>query len=355
MDYLKDNWLKTVTFFLVLNLVVACKNDDDKNTPDVSHIQTSVSIIRFEQDLMTVDTNNVVAGVQQLESKYPIITDLFFTDIIAAKQPINSSNTQSGGQEQFHKMVKLFLADTQVRKTFDTCGLIFKNFDTYKKQFDQAAKYYKYYFPAQKELTFVTFVSQYNYDVFPFGRDTIGIGLDFYLGENHTDYEYIENLRYGYVKRTLTPEHLVAKAMRMQIAQLAGTEGGNRMLDVMVHNGKQLYILDALLPETPDSIKFGYSAAQTQWCVDNESGIWGSFLKNNVVYETNFKKVAKLISPSPNSPGMPAEAPGETGNFIGWQIVKQYMKKHPQTSMTELLALKDAQMILEHSKYKPRR
>ncbi len=353
--------IKISIFILFISLIIGCKSDsdDDKNIPDVSNIKTTVNILRFEQDLFAIDTNNAVVGIQHLEAQYPKVADEFFTTIIGAKPPhpagSNPPQMSLESTPQYYEMVRQFIADMQVRKTMDTCQIVFKNFDPYKKQLEQAARFYKYYFPIKADLTFITFVSQYNYDVFPFGRDTIGIGLDFYLGENHSDYEFMETLRYGYVRRTLTPEHLVAKTMRMQIAQLAGDEGGNRMLDVIVHNGKQLYILDLLLPTTPDSIKFGYSAAQTQWCKDNESGIWASFLKNNVVYETNFKKIAKLISPSPNSPGMPPEAPGETGNFIGWQIVKQYMKRFPKTSLTELLSLKDAQMVLEQSKYKPRR
>lgn len=358
---MKINSIKTLFFLLFISLFVGCNSDEDdnKNIPDVSNIKTTINLYRFEQDLFAIDTNNVAVGIQNLEARYPKVADLFFTAIIGAKQPVpngtNNTSLQKEATEQYYGMVHQFLTDTQVRKTMDTSQIMFKNFEPYKKKLEKAAQFYKYYFPAQPDLTFVTFVSQFNYDVFPFGRDTIGIGLDFYLGENHSDYEHMEMLRYAYVRRTLTPEHLVAKAMRMQIAQIAGEEGGNRMLDIMVHNGKQLYILDLLLPTTPDSVKFGYSAVQTQWCKDNESGMWASFLKNNVVYETNLKKIAKLVSPSPNSPGMPPEAPGETANYIGWQIVKQYMKRMPKTSLTELLALKDAQMILEQSKYKPRR
>jgi uncharacterized protein YjaZ len=52
---------------------------------------------------------------------------------------------------------------------------------------------------------------------------------------------------------------------------------------------------------------------------------------------------------------MPQEAPGETGNYIGWQIVKQFMKRNPTTSMSQLLAIGDAQQILDRAKYKPAR
>ena len=348
--FMKNLNIKISIAILFTTLIIGCQNDEEKkNIPDVSNISTNVKIQRFEQDLFAIDTINTEGGIQNLEAKYPKVADLFFGAIIGAKQPNQTP-------PQYKAMIKQFLTDTSVRKTADTAQIVFKNFEPFKKELEQAARFYKYYFPNQPDLTFITFVSQYNYDVFNFGRDSIGIGLDFFLGENHSDYNFMETLRYAYIRRTLTKEHLVAKAMRMQIAQMAaGTEGGDRMLDVMIFNGKQLYILDQLLPNTPDSIKFGYNAVQTKWCKDNESGIWSSLLKNNVLYETNFKKIAKLVTPSPNSPGMPPEAPGETGNYIGWQIIKQYMKRNPNTSMQQLLGMRDAQMILDKSKYKPTR
>jgi hypothetical protein len=346
-------------FFALFTLSIftlSCGNDDEKkNIPDISNIQTNLKIVRFEQALFGIDTTKTEAGLQAIETQYPNVANAFFQSIIAAKKP-------NQAPPQYFPLVKQFLTDTFVRKTFDTSQIVFKNFETYQKELTQAIRFYKYYFPKQVEPTFFTFISQYNYDIYPFSRDTIGIGLDFFLGAQHADYQYIENLRYDYVRRTLTPEHLVAKTMRMVVQNVSNTvengrntEGGNRLLDLIIHNGKQLYILDQLLPYTADSIKFGYSSAQTKWCKENEAGMWASFLKENVIYETNFKKIAKLVTPSPNSPGMPQEAPGETGNYIGWQIVKQFMKRNPTTSIAQLLAITDAQQILDKSKYKPER
>lgn len=52
---------------------------------------------------------------------------------------------------------------------------------------------------------------------------------------------------------------------------------------------------------------------------------------------------------------MPAEAPGRTGSWLGWQIINSYMAKHPETSLPELLRLKDSQALLNQSGYKPPR
>jgi hypothetical protein len=326
--------------------LTSCGSDDKKDIPDVSGIQAEATFIRFDKALFDIDTNKIEDGLKNLEAQYPSITNAFWTAIIGAKKP-------NEAPPQYFPVVRQFLTDYYVRKTADTTQIVFKNFDTYQKQLNEAARFYKYYFPKNPNLTFVTFVSQYNYDVFPFGHDTIGIGLDFFLGEKYPDYMQLENARYDYVRRTLTPEHLAAKALRLHIQDMVGEGSGNRLLDIAVHNGKQLYILDKLLPNTPDSIKFGYSGAQTKWCKENEAGIWASFLKENVLYEANFKKIAKLVTPSPNSPGMPLEAPGETGNYIGWCIVEQFMARNPEISLTQLLQLKDAQQILTKAKYKP--
>ena len=63
----------------------------------------------------------------------------------------------------------------------------------------------------------------------------------------------------------------------------------------------------------------------------------------------------KYINTSPNSPGMPDQAPGRTANYIGLQIVKAYMKRFPETTIPELLAIQDVQKIMDLSRYKPKR
>ena len=123
---------------------------------------------------------------------------------------------------------------------------------------------------------------------------------------------------------------------------------------MMVHNGKQLYVLDQLMPYTPDSIKLEVTAEQTQWLEDNELEMWAYFLKEDLLYSNDWQKIRKLVEYSPHSPGMPKEAPGRSGNWVGWQIVKAYMKQHPDTTLPELLAMEDAQALLDASRYKPR-
>ena len=65
----------------------------------------------------------------------------------------------------------------------------------------------------------------------------------------------------------------------------------------------------------------------SKWCESNELQLWTHFLEEDLLYATNLRDIRKLVDYSPNSPGMPAEAPGRTANWTGWQIVKAYMKR----------------------------
>jgi hypothetical protein len=50
---------------------------------------------------------------------------------------------------------------------------------------------------------------------------------------------------------------------------------------------------------------------------------------------------------------MPLEAPGRTAGFVGWKILENFWKRNPEMSLSQILLLKDAQKILDSSRYKP--
>jgi hypothetical protein len=67
----------------------------------------------------------------------------------------------------------------------------------------------------------------------------------------------------------------------------------------------------------------------------------------------NAKLYMKYINDGPNTSGFPPSAPSKLGAFIGWQIVRQYMKKFPETTLADLMQNSDYQKILNDSKYFP--
>ena len=74
-----------------------------------------------------------------------------------------------------------------------------------------------------------------------------------------------------------------------------------------------------------------------------------------VLYQPLNAKNQKIVMPSPSTDLVFQESPGEVGNWVGWQIVKAYMRRAPDTSLEKMLNLRDSQQFLEQAKYKPKR
>ncbi|MBI5916638.1 MAG: hypothetical protein HY842_14770 [Bacteroidetes bacterium] len=337
--------------FAIFLCVSACECGKGKDIPDVSGIPVQVEIKRFEQDLFALDSNNIEAGLAQLEAKYPEFAPIFFGQILG-------STDSTIAPEGHHEYVRGFVTHPAVRKLYDTCQVVFPDVAALQRDFEQAFRFFKYYFPTQPlSGEVVTYVSEYTVGGFLFGENSIGAGLDFYLGEGYPYLQYNpSNANFSqYLVRTFNKDHLVAKSMRMLVQDILGQPKGSRMIDHMIHNGKELYLLDRLLPYASDSVRLEFTQKQVDWCNDNEANIWAYFLSEKLLYSTDWNVFRKFVEHSPNSPGMPEEAPGRTANWLGWQIVKAFMEKNPGTSTEQLVALTDAQFILDKSKYKPRK
>ncbi len=340
---------KAILFLITLSLAfVSCQQRE--NIPDVSGIPVSVTINRFEQELFALDTADIENALAKLEAKYPEFSRVFFDDILGSTDSINAP-------EGHPAYVKGFIRYPTVRQLYDTTQIIFGDLSDFKKDLQQAFQFLKYYFPDQSAPSVTTFISEYSTGAFIYGNDQLAIGLDLFLG---SDYPYLKydpgNPNFSaYLTRTFNKEHLVMRTLKPLVQEMLGFPAGNRLLDLMIHRGKELYIMDKLLPYEPDSVLLEMTPPQIQWLEDNELEMWAFFLKENLLYNSNLQDIRKYVEYSPNSPGMPAEAPGRTASWLGWQIVKAYMKLHPETTLPELVALRDAQQLLDASKYRPKR
>ena len=74
------------------------------------------------------------------------------------------------------------------------------------------------------------------------------------------------------------------------------------------------------------------------------------------MYETDFQKIQTYLNEAPFTPGLGEknQSAPKLGVWTGWQIVRKYMSKHPEVTLPQLMAMTDAQKILNDSKYRPK-
>jgi hypothetical protein len=336
--------------------ISACSSDKKTNIPDVSDIRVDLDITRFEQ-LLLKDTLMDAAGVRKLMQEHPAFSEVYFNHVVPG-----SEDMLAGTDEEIRMQnVQAWIRHPRTRWLYDTVQQIFPDISGLKEDLTTAFKYARYYFPQKETPRIYTTISDFGYFPFVYAedslRDGIGISLEMFLGDSfpYLNYTGLNNAFSDYLTRSYNKDYVVRRTLEVWIDDFAGPPPGNRLIDHMIHNGKKLYILQSLLPYASDTVIMDYSSAKLDWVNTHEQNIWYHFTTQDMLYETSLSKIQKYIGPSPSSPGMPPEAPGNTASWLGWLIVKSYMKKHPETTLPQLLDMKDAQVILDQSGYRPPR
>jgi glycosyltransferase involved in cell wall biosynthesis len=81
--------------------------------------------------------------------------------------------------------------------------------------------------------------------------------------------------------------------------------------------------------------------------------LWYYLVDNELLYNKEEKQSLRFLADAPFISGLPNESPGRAGQWLGYQIVKKYMAKFPQTTLPQLFQINEGKEILIKSKYKP--
>ncbi len=351
--------MKYLVLFSFLSCFVAACNNADK-TPDVSGIRVELKLERFDKDFFAIDTANIDAGLTQLQAKYP----LFFKDFVGEILGIDSKMIEDGTA---NTAIKSFLSS--YRNLYDSALVTFGNFDQQMADVKKALQFTKYYFPEYKAPTrVISFIGPMD----AFYETSFGIqgdikiensyfatGLQLHMGKDFPLYKSQEAqaIYPEYISRQFEPDFIAIDFMKIIVDDMFPEKNNAQSLvEQMVQKGKRLFMLSKLLPNVDENKLLGYTTQQWQLCKQNEAVIWNMFIQNSLLQTTDKNIIKNYIGESPKTQEVVNDAgeyaPGNIGSFSGWQIVKKFMSKTPETSLAQLMG-KDAESIYRDSKYKP--
>ena len=325
----------------VLTLLFGCKPNPLK--VNISDIKNDINIVRFDKELFSINSTDTINHIKELRSKYPEFFDLFTYRVI-----------QIGGINDtlFFDGIKRFLSDTLILSIKNIVESEFADFDKIGSELNKSFKYYQYYFPGKELPTIYTTISGFNQSVVT-AENIVGISLDKYLGRECSYYRQLSSTP-QYKIQNMHKEKIVSDVMyAWGITEFEQSEKATTLLDNMIYYGKLMYFVDAMLPDTEDSLKIGYTKVQLDWCKRNEAQMWSQLIEYKMLYSNKRMDIIRYINNSPTTSGFPLESPGRTGVWIGWQIVRKYMEKFPETKLSVLMKNDDYQQILNDSRYFP--
>ncbi len=333
-------------FFLICLIFLSC---NDKKAPDISNIKLNMKIERFDQELGSIKTDEISEKVPALRKKYSWFFDDYMEKIINAGQ-VNDT--------VYYTNLRSIIQNKDYLELKSTVDKTFPDLKQQEEEINRAFKYIRYYYPKQKLPRLISFLSGFAVQT-PIGNDYIGIGLDMFLGKSGSRfYPALRQSIPGYIARRFNPQNISPRVIESFIREemFPDQDSDRNLLSKMIYNGKILYLMDAVMPETNDSLKIGYTQEQLDWCSENEASIWAYFLQNELLFESDYMKIQKYLAEAPFTPGVGenSDSAPKLGIWTGWQIIRKYMDKNPEISLQQLMLEKDSQKILTDSKYKPR-
>lgn len=319
--------MKNVGFLLVLLFVFNACKESNQIEKEISKVEVDFKVERFDLEFAKASSEDL----PQLKADYPFL----FSERIHDSIWIGRIN-DSLQQELSHEVEKTFV-----------------NFDDVEEDIELLFQHLKYYDKLFNVPRIITVTSDVDYRNKTIVTDTIVlISLDTYLGTDHHFYEGIQRFLTSNMKRSQIVSDLAAEYSENYIFQ----NKPKTLLDDMIYFGKQLYFKDKMIPFKSDAEKIGYSQEQLQWAEANESEIWRYFIERELLFSTDNSLAGRFIADAPFSKfylELDSESPDKIGQYLGWQIVKSYMKNNDVPFM-DMLQM-DADEIFNNSKFKPRK
>lgn len=352
----------TLCFFIFCLLLISC-GDSDPNA-DVKDINISLKIHRTDSlmYLAAKDFQQGKADTFAIFNQYLKPNRVFWLELFPQYDKLmrDSSLTDSYRDSVLALYYAQFLSDKNTWQLLDSVQKHFPAQYDFRTQIEPIFKRLYKNFHIQELPAVCTFVNGYSPpgmmpevdQIFPtISGNYMAVGLHYLMGKSFLFYSPDIPV---YVKKRLDPQY-IGIVMAQQIAEdmvpSVDLSKNPTLLDKAVRLGIRQCVVDALLPSTPDSIKMWYTPLQMAYCHKFEKNIFN--LVKGELYSKDFLVHKKYIDDKPFTSELSRESAPRLAQYWGWEVVKAYMKKHPEISIADMLKRTDYEVIFKEAGYKP--
>ncbi len=331
---------KSILFILAV-LLCACQGGREYFPKNLEAVE--VEVVRFDSALLSVRPDCAEVDIKQLYKDYDEFMPVYIEGVLG----LNAEDTA-----EVSRLYANFLTDTTmgVAQTNEEVRKQFADINNIQSELNQGITRMHYLYPELDIPRIYLLVSGFNASVFAYD-DIIAVGADMYLG---ADYEYYNQVVYNYQKVSMDKKFLAGDVLNYYISQnIPYTSKYNRLLEHMLFRGKQMYLLEQLLPNSPLWEVIGYTKEQWDWCVKWEKEIWNRIMDKRDLFKTETMVITSYLNDGPFTSEISQESPGRLGIWVGWRIIDSYMRHNEEVTLQELMKDGDAKKILEKSYYRP--
>lgn len=326
-----------ISIFIVLVLWSCQSNDKPENIQQVQ-LKTNT----FYKDLFSLPIDSIPSAIPLMIKKFSPFFELFGSNIIHIGFP---------EEKRFGILLQQFVSDYHMQTVYNDIEKEFSDTKIIDDELQKGFSYYHYYMPNKPVPQIYYFHGGFNQSVIT-TDSIIGIGLDKYLGSSYPYYQRLGLPEYQRFK--MRKEHIPIDAMRFYLYGIFPyNENQDNVLSHIIYEGKIQYVLDRCFPDVNDTLKFGFSKNQLIWCEKSERSMWQYLIDKKMLFSTELMDIKRYTNDGPFTTNFPRQSPARAAVWLGYRIVKQYMKKNQSVNLEHLMSETDAQKIVQLSDYNP--
>ncbi len=329
-------------------LLFSCSDKGDPNdSVSVKDSPVEIKINRFEKQVFEMDTADIDSDSEQLAKEYGELYKVYIERVL------NFGLLEDPALDMY---LSNFLSSSTVQDLYEDVETEFNNLENFETSINTAFKRYNVFFPDSAIPTVATFVSgfcYYNGNIFPrkvFVTDTyLALGLDMYLGDDYSLYK-----EYGFqnfFRQTMDKKYMAADLIRgWMYTTFPISNEKSDLVTRMIEEGRRAYVIDKLLIDTDEYLKFGFTQDELLWCKKNEQMMWQTLINEKLLYEKNSSVIDAYFAEGPFTKNFPKESPARALVWMGKRIVASYVLAN-NVQINDLMAIKNTKEIFMNSNY----
>lgn len=359
MNILKKAFTKYVSGLAIIFILIIQACTPDPNA-DIADMEFELEVVRTDQLLYecakAIHDNPQINPYEAYETY--LKSEREFLAVWVDDRIIQANVSDEIKDTMIVRMLLPVLADSGVYQLLDTIQQIFPGDFPLSERITPTFKRFKKYFPNVEIPSVRTHVDGYvsfgdisTVDQVLYTPGYFSFGLHYFIGG---DYPYYPRNVPQFIRERFSPEYLnVSLAHQLASVHIKPIPVSyeTKLVDHVIHTGIKQYIVDKLLPNTPDSLKLFYTTEQMNWVIYYEAKIYNEILQE--IHNMDIMAFKRYLDDKPHSTHLSRDSAPRLGQFAGWKIVSAYMERNPDITVEELSQMTEYEKIFRGAKYKP--
>ncbi len=306
---------------------------------EIGEIKITTDYINLDSSIYNSNNNELIKNHQFFKKN---ITDIYSYQLGYVLQIGNISDTA------FIRSIAQYKKDPGIKKIENRIKEKFNNLEKHKLLITDGLKHLKYHFPNGKIPKTIVFMNSLLQSNAFCTENEIGIGLDRYLGKETDVIKELPNEPfYDWIKEGMDVQYLERDALCSWIITHYLEEDHGTLAESIVRWGKIIYLTEASFPNFEKNIIIRYSIEDYNWAIKNELTFWKYLVDKKLLFKNSDLDKANMLKEAPFTIGLPDVSPDRFAQFLGWQMVRNYMNKNKIT-LEQLIAIPYNNILQEY-------